>query len=346
MNAPGRSLGEKHIHFAPAPEAEPVLSVLMITYNHEPFIREALESVFMQQVDFPIEVVIGEDCSTDRTREVITECCKTAPFPVTLITSERNVGMHANFRRTLAACRGEFVALLEGDDYWTDAEKLKVQVSLLLSDPTLSLIGHRAALRFSDDCLPSVRASWPDPVVPVREIGDIDLATLTGFRFYFPTASAVLRRTIVKDLSAEYDALFFLDCVLWLEAALHGRVHVLPRVASVYRIGPTGVSHGANPHPGHSHHLLIAYDLSDRRRRKVLLPLLRERIHTDAHTSEISGSRGEAAGLLMALVRRELASFSLPSTRTLRWLIRLRLPKLWSTLRVLRGQRAARWMIR
>ena len=89
----------------------PLVSVCMTTYNHERYIAQAIESVLRQQTDFAVEVVVGEDCSTDNTLAICREYEAKYPDRVRVVASERNIGMHANYRRTIEACRGEYVAM-------------------------------------------------------------------------------------------------------------------------------------------------------------------------------------------------------------------------------------------
>ena len=86
----------------------------MITYNHEKFIAQAIDSVLMQQTRFDYELVIGEDCSTDGTRAIVVEYQQKHPDKIRLLLPENNLGMHENGRRALKACRGEYIAFLEG----------------------------------------------------------------------------------------------------------------------------------------------------------------------------------------------------------------------------------------
>jgi len=103
----------------------PMVSVVCITYNHGRFIREAIESFLMQETNFKVEILIGEDCSTDGTREIVFDYKKKYPDLIRVITSDPNVGMKANGFRTLNAARGKYIALFEGDDYWEDPYKLE-----------------------------------------------------------------------------------------------------------------------------------------------------------------------------------------------------------------------------
>lgn len=107
------------------------VSVLLITYNHEPFIAQAIESVLMQRTSFDYEIVIGEDCSTDNTREVVRSYAQAHPDVIRPLFREHTMGLSANNMTALSVCRGEYVALLEGDDYWISDQKLEKQVALL-----------------------------------------------------------------------------------------------------------------------------------------------------------------------------------------------------------------------
>lgn len=107
------------------------LSVFMITYNHEKFIAQAIDSILMQKVNFNYNIVIGEDCSTDNTRKILLNYKRKHPDKIKLILRDKNVGAMQNQLETFANCKGEYMALLEGDDYWTDENKLQKQVDFL-----------------------------------------------------------------------------------------------------------------------------------------------------------------------------------------------------------------------
>lgn len=111
--------------------SEPLVSIHMITYNHEKFIAKAIEGVVSQRVDFPIELLIGDDCSTDGTRNIILEYQKKYPHLIRVIYSESNVGPTKNFYRLYKSCKGKYIAMCEGDDCWVDNEKLAKQINFL-----------------------------------------------------------------------------------------------------------------------------------------------------------------------------------------------------------------------
>ena len=124
---------------------DPLVSVVMITYNHEPYIAQAIEGVVSQETDFPIELIIGEDCSTDRTREIVLEFQRRYPEIIRVLFSGKNVGMQTNGTRTILAARGEYMAICEGDDWWHRKDKLQIQIPFFLADNSLVFQRKRSA---------------------------------------------------------------------------------------------------------------------------------------------------------------------------------------------------------
>ncbi len=118
----------------------PLVSVQLITYNHRPYIAQAIEGALQQQTSFPFEIVIGEDCSTDGTREMVFEYQRRFPARIRVITSDRNMGPYANQRRVHAASAGKYLAICDGDDFWHDPRKLQRQVDYLEDRPEYSLV--------------------------------------------------------------------------------------------------------------------------------------------------------------------------------------------------------------
>lgn len=122
---------------------DPVVSICCITYNHEPFIANAIEGFLMQKTDYPYEIIIGDDCSTDKTREIIEEYANHYPGRIRIIASDRNVGVIANEHRVLTEAKGKYIAFCEGDDYWTEPCKLQRQVDFLEHHSEFSVCFHR-----------------------------------------------------------------------------------------------------------------------------------------------------------------------------------------------------------
>lgn len=123
-------------------EKQPMISVVMITYNHEAFIGEAIEGILMQLCDYEIELIIADDCSTDNTGIVIKQYIDTHPkgYWIKYSYHENNKGMIPNFLWALQQAKGNYIALCEGDDYWLDSNKLKNQLEFLTTNPACSFV--------------------------------------------------------------------------------------------------------------------------------------------------------------------------------------------------------------
>ena len=117
-----------------------IVSVTMITYNHEKYIAQAIEGVLMQKTNFRFELVLGEDCSTDRTRDICIEYRNKYPNVINLRLPQFNLGMQRNAIENFNACTGKYVAICEGDDYWTDINKLQKQVDFLENNGDYGLV--------------------------------------------------------------------------------------------------------------------------------------------------------------------------------------------------------------
>ncbi len=124
----------------------PKLSVIMITYKHEKFIEQAINSILEQQTDFNFELIIGNDNSPDSTHEVVTRIIKDHPKSALIkyFKNEENLGANSNYIKAYSAGSGEFIAVCEGDDYWNDPFKLQKQVEFLERNPEYVLSYHNA----------------------------------------------------------------------------------------------------------------------------------------------------------------------------------------------------------
>jgi len=131
-----------------------MVSVCMITYNHEKYISQAIEGVLMQKTKYPIQLIIGEDCSTDSTRMICEEYAKNNQEIICLLPSDKNLGMMSNFIRTLDACDGKYIAFCEGDDYWIDPRKLQKQYDCLTLHKDCVMCFHDLIIFNDDKSLP------------------------------------------------------------------------------------------------------------------------------------------------------------------------------------------------
>lgn len=129
------------------------LSVCVITYNHATYIRQCIDSIINQNCNFDYEIIIGDDCSTDKTQEILLDCYKSYPNLIRLLFNNKNIGISDNYRQVLETARGEYIALCEGDDYWTDSLKLRKQVDFLDSHRNYGFVGSYNQLLFPNNNL-------------------------------------------------------------------------------------------------------------------------------------------------------------------------------------------------
>jgi glycosyltransferase involved in cell wall biosynthesis len=212
-----------------------MLSVCMITYNHENYIREAIESVIMQKTEFEIELVIGEDFSPDTTKAICQKYAERYPQIIRILPSEKNLGTMPNFIRTLEACAGKYIAICEGDDYWTDPLKLQKQVDFLEANPEYSFVFHNALIKYEGN-------RKKGHLFCMDEVPDTTDVTFHIEKFRVPLASIVLRMECVKGLPRWFNYIYNGDYALTLVAALTGKVKYLNEVMSVYRKNPGGLN--------------------------------------------------------------------------------------------------------
>ncbi|SDI03356.1 Glycosyl transferase family 2 [Pseudobutyrivibrio sp. 49] len=111
------------------------VSIVVATYNQEKYIRKTLESIIAQKANFEFEAIVGDDCSTDGNAEIIKEFAEKYPDIIVPVLREKNLGMHGNTLDLMMRAQGEYIAFIEGDDYWIDENKLQKQVDFLDSHP-------------------------------------------------------------------------------------------------------------------------------------------------------------------------------------------------------------------
>jgi glycosyltransferase involved in cell wall biosynthesis len=196
----------------------------------------------MQKTNFPFEIVIGEDCSTDGTRKIVFDYQNKFPDLIKVITSEANVGPQANIVRTLKACKGKYIAILEGDDYWTDPYKLQKQVDFLEANPDYGLVS-------SDINLIDVEGNpLPDNnmVLKQREKRkpEVDFFDLLGTNL-INTLTVCARADIMKELAERVlneNLWFVYDYWFWLHVARQTKIKILEDKTAAYRIHSGGAS--------------------------------------------------------------------------------------------------------
>lgn len=120
------------------------VSVCIFTYNHEKYIRKCIESVLMQKTNFRFEIVLGEDYSTDRTKEICLDYANIFPEKIRVLDRGKNIGMCENIFGSMKMCNGDYIAILDGDDYWIDPLKLQKQYDFLEKEKEKNLVFHQS----------------------------------------------------------------------------------------------------------------------------------------------------------------------------------------------------------
>lgn len=228
-------------------EPRPKVSVVMISYNHEKYIEQAVRSVLMQETDFEYEIIIGEDCSTDRTREILVKLQQENPEKMRLILHHRNMGMIPNFVSVLGSARGQYIALLEGDDYWTSPHKLQRQVDYMEAHLECAVCFHGVSildqLTENGNTLPTKEGIWSTAIDHKIPAHQFDLANLD----FVPHTCSALLRSIGEQLPEVYFRLRAAGDYPLFTVWLHkygGFLGFLPDCMGVYRRHSGGVWSG------------------------------------------------------------------------------------------------------
>jgi glycosyltransferase involved in cell wall biosynthesis len=209
----------------------PLVSVAITTFNSAQWLSRALDSVLQQRVSFPIEIVIGDDCSQDTTVNVAHSHREKHPGVIRVLERSMNVGIQRNYYETFDKCKGTYIAWLDADDYWTDPEKLAIQVQTLESDQSINVCCHPVRYVTHDGEVKRDSA----PSMPAGRYGLEEI--LRGC--FVASVSAVFRNGIHRDLPQWYfDLAPITDWPIWVLSALSGDIVVLDRVMADYQHTP------------------------------------------------------------------------------------------------------------
>ncbi len=183
---------------------KPIVDILMVTYNHESYIAQAIESVLSQKTKYIYRLLIGEDCSTDSTQQIVLDYYKKYPDKIELYLWKKNMGVSRNTIELWRRCQGKYIAYLEGDDYWTDPKKLEKQISFLEEHReyigavhNVRCVNDRGELLHRDFGLYPI---WEEHIYGVEQAEKIELAAQTA---------SLIHRNIykfeeIKDLFLRY----------------------------------------------------------------------------------------------------------------------------------------------
>lgn len=211
--------------------AHPKVSVITITYNQEKFISQTLKSITEQKTNFPFEVIVSDDASSDSTPRIIRHYASRYPGVIIKNLRKKNVGPANNFFNALLKARGNYIALCEGDDYWTDPCKLQKQFDFLETNPEFALCFHPVKVIFED-------RSKEESIYPADNDGKkFTLAELLK-RNFIQTNSVLYRANKYEGLTS---SIIPGDWYLHLYHAQFGKIGFIDEVMSVYRRHQGGI---------------------------------------------------------------------------------------------------------
>ncbi|WP_294199952.1 glycosyltransferase [uncultured Chryseobacterium sp.] len=211
---------------------KPTVAVYMITYNQEKFIQQSIESVMNQKTNFNYKLFIGEDCSTDNTRAICISLKEKYPDKIHLVLNENNLGATKNAKNIFSLSFGshaDYIALIEGDDYWTDPLKLQKQVDFLEKNKEYSMCFHRTDELYVNGEIKTSGYTESDTHEKTFTLSDLFIGN------FIHTPSVIFRNSIsIPDWTK--DACIG-DYIIWLYAAEKGKIKYLPDSMAVYRSG-------------------------------------------------------------------------------------------------------------
>ena len=227
---------------APEPAARPRITALVTTYNHERYLGEALESALAQRTDEPYEVLVADDASTDGTGRVAASFRDRHPDVVRVIRPAQNLGANAMFLAALREVRGDYVALLDGDDTWTSTDKLARQAAFLDADESASGCFHDATVVYEDGSLPPRRAlaDLRQPSLTLADVVVRDVVPTLTLMYRHIQADDV-RRWVEAIAGSAWERVVSIDWLLLMLLAQRGPIVRLDGLDATYRVHDAGI---------------------------------------------------------------------------------------------------------
>ncbi len=215
------------------------LSILLITYNQEKYIQQCVESILMQEAPFDVEIIVADDHSTDTTLEIITRLLSKSKFPYKVLADDKNLGMQKNYQRGFAACSGKFIAVMEGDDYWSDPKRLTKHIKYLDAHPECVMSFNRLIV-YNEEKGTYTPQKWDHP----DSVENITTAMLARKNHIGNLSACVIRRSAFVKLNSDLHELGFADWMLGMVMGEQGSLVKLGEPMSVYRVHDFGLWSG------------------------------------------------------------------------------------------------------
>lgn len=205
-----------------------MVDIPMCAYCHEKYIEEAILGIVNQKTNFKYRLIIGDDCSKDGTRKIIEKYAALYPDKIQTFFHEKNVGAHENTRILFKACNAKYIALCDGDDYWTDPYKLQKQIDILENNPEVSICFHSVKVIYNDG----------SRVPEYTGAGQKQLSTFEDLAFanFINTVSCVFRNNLSLTMPSWFAEHPAGDWTLFLLNAQFGKIYYIDEPMAVYRI--------------------------------------------------------------------------------------------------------------
>jgi len=216
----------------------PLVSISCITYNHENYIRDAIEGFLMQKTTFPVEILIHDDASTDKTADIIREYENKYPDiikPIYQFDNKYSKGISVSETYNFPRARGKYIAMCEGDDYWTDPSKLQKQVDFLENNSEYVACYHNAIINYVD------KKNKNHLYNKINESRNVSLEEIIN-NWSVPTASIVMRKKVIDNLPDWRNNIYSGDYTLILLCLNIGKLYFINEVMSVYNVSLKGSS--------------------------------------------------------------------------------------------------------
>lgn len=220
---------------------KPLIDVIMVTYNHEKYIAKAIEGVLAQKTDFSFRLIIGDDHSTDDTRNICLSYAAQYPTIISCVLHDENKGIILNYKSVLESCTAKYIAILEGDDYWVDDHKLQKQFDILEADKETGVVYSKYFILENDN---------------IRLFDYKKIKNRNGHLYpyllhanFIGPLTACFRRDLISYLDFDFlvkNKITSIDYMLWLELSVHSKFHFLSDATAVYRRHPDSLSNTNN----------------------------------------------------------------------------------------------------
>jgi glycosyltransferase involved in cell wall biosynthesis len=211
-------------------DSREIVSVSVLTYNHEKYINETLESILNQKTKFKFKIIVSDDHSKDNTRKIIKDLCNKFPGMIVDNSPRYKLGMGKNFVRNISHCRGKYIAICDGDDLWTDEKKLQIQFDALENDKNLSLSFHKVSLKNKNTIIGEI----PDLILQKDKYEMVDLVKYESFM----ATSSIMYRNSERFFPYWFNSLEnIVDLPLNITRSGKGGIHYIAKNMGIYRSG-------------------------------------------------------------------------------------------------------------